>query len=51
MQIFASKLDLIDTHISNPHGFSKNYSNAKDIAKLFEACWEIPLFQKIMTSK
>jgi D-alanyl-D-alanine carboxypeptidase len=35
MKKFAVKLELKDTHISNPHGMSDNISNTKDIAKLF----------------
>ena len=48
MTIFAQKLELIDTHISNPHGMSGNISNAKDMARLFEICWKLPLFKKII---
>jgi len=48
MKVFASKLDLVDTEIKNPHGMSGNISTSIDMAKLFEACWKIPLFEQIM---
>jgi len=51
MVIFAKKLELVDTEIINPHGMSSNISTARDIAKLFHACWKLPLFIKIMQTK
>ncbi len=48
----AKELDMTNTHFSNTHGLddAKNYSTARDMAKLFSYSLKNPTFMKIVTT-